>query len=143
MNLLDIGGGYPGSDDPETAIEGHAIFFKDIADVIRPLVDELFPPSVKVISEPGRYFVTESTVLCVNVIGRRKNIIGQIQDDSDDEGDSDDDGRDDDDKEADRSVFFSCLVLCSYQRGLMSYTPSQLSLLFVGWCLWFIQRYPL
>eukprot|EP01094_Clydonella_sp_ATCC50884_P004482 TRINITY_DN1350_c0_g1_i1.p1 TRINITY_DN1350_c0_g1~~TRINITY_DN1350_c0_g1_i1.p1 ORF type:complete len:328 (+),score=118.80 TRINITY_DN1350_c0_g1_i1:670-1653(+) len=70
MDLLDIGGGWPGVDG-ETQIEGHIISFPDIATKLAPLLDELFPPEVKIISEPGRYFVTECAILCVNIIAKR------------------------------------------------------------------------
>jgi ornithine decarboxylase len=65
MTILDLGGGWPGTDD-----EGH-ITFPEIANHIRPLLDELFPPEVEIIAEPGRYFVAESHTLVVNVFAKR------------------------------------------------------------------------
>lgn len=64
MNLLDLGGGWPG-----TGYEG--IDFSEIADAIRPLIDELFPENIQVIAEPGRYFVAESHTLAVNIYAKR------------------------------------------------------------------------
>jgi len=64
MTMLDLGGGWPGTND------GH-ISFPEIANHIRPLLDELFPPEVKIIAEPGRYFVAESHTLVVNVFAKR------------------------------------------------------------------------
>jgi len=64
MSLLDLGGGWPG-----TGYEG--IIFSDIADAIRPLIDELFPSNVEIIAEPGRYFVAESHTLAVNIFAKR------------------------------------------------------------------------
>jgi ornithine decarboxylase len=65
MRFLDLGGGWPGTDhDP--------VRFTDIADCVRPLLDELFPPEVEIISEPGRYFVCESHTLVTNVFARRE-----------------------------------------------------------------------
>jgi ornithine decarboxylase len=64
FTLLDIGGGFPGN-TPQ------GLKFEDIARVLGPTVDELFPPRVKVIAEPGRYFVTSAFTLAVNIIARR------------------------------------------------------------------------
>jgi ornithine decarboxylase len=64
MNLIDIGGGFPGVADWNPT-------FPKLAAGIRPALDELFPSSVRVIGEPGRYFVARSHTLCVNVYARR------------------------------------------------------------------------
>lgn len=67
LTLLDLGGGWPGTDDD-------GICFNDIADAIRPVIDELFPPTIEIIAEPGRYFVAESHTLAVNVFAKRTTI---------------------------------------------------------------------
>ena len=59
LQLLDIGGGF-----------GHGNF-DNIAHVLNHSIDKLFPPSVRVIAEPGRYFVSSAFTLAVNVIARR------------------------------------------------------------------------
>jgi len=64
MQLLDLGGGWPGTDDG-------VISFPEIANCIRPIIDEYFPPSVEVIAEPGRYFCAASHTLAVNVFAKR------------------------------------------------------------------------
>ncbi|KAJ3338241.1 hypothetical protein HDU93_009830 [Gonapodya sp. JEL0774] len=64
MRLLDIGGGFPGADSD-------GITFEDVATSLAPTIDKLFPPSVKVIAEPGRYFVSAAFTLAVNVVARR------------------------------------------------------------------------
>jgi ornithine decarboxylase len=64
FTLLDIGGGFPGRSP--TGLQ-----FPDIAKLIGPAIDELFPPHVRVISEPGRYFVMNAYTLAVNIIARR------------------------------------------------------------------------
>jgi len=64
MTLLDLGGGWPG-----TGYEG--ISFAEVADTIRPLIDELFPSHIDVIGEPGRYFVAQSHTLAVNIYAKR------------------------------------------------------------------------
>lgn len=71
MTLVDIGGGWPGSD--HDTFGGHTLNFKDVADAIRPVLDDLFPPEVQIISEPGRYYVTQSATLAANIIARRAN----------------------------------------------------------------------
>lgn len=64
FQLLDIGGGFPGRTD-------RGLQFKDIAHVLGPAIDELFPASVNVIAEPGRYFVSSAYTLAVNIVARR------------------------------------------------------------------------
>jgi len=64
FSILDLGGGWPGTNDGR-------ITFPDIANCIRPILDELFPASVEIIAEPGRYFVAESHTLAVNIFAKR------------------------------------------------------------------------
>jgi ornithine decarboxylase len=59
MHTLDCGGGFV----PET--------FDDMAPVLACAVDELFPPDVRVIAEPGRYYTSTAFTLACNVIARR------------------------------------------------------------------------
>mmetsp|Transcript_86514 Transcript_86514/g.231911 ORF Transcript_86514/g.231911 Transcript_86514/m.231911 type:complete len:788 (+) Transcript_86514:206-2569(+) len=62
LELLDIGGGFPGWD-----AEGEATFADHAAD-IREVLDGLFPdPKLRVIAEPGRYFVAEAQALLCTV----------------------------------------------------------------------------
>jgi ornithine decarboxylase len=67
FNLLDLGGGWPGTDDD-------GIRFNDIAAAIAPVLDDLFGSEIKIIAEPGRYFVSESHTLMVNVFAKREMI---------------------------------------------------------------------
>jgi len=65
MNLLDIGGGFPGDDDGEVS-------FANIAEVINPLLAIHFPmESVSVMAEPGRFFSHASATLACKVMARR------------------------------------------------------------------------
>jgi len=65
LKMLDLGGGWPGTDDD-------GITFAEIANSIRPVLDELFPDdSIQLIAEPGRYFVAECHTLIVNVFAKR------------------------------------------------------------------------
>jgi len=68
LTLLDIGGGFPGSTDTHPYPS-----FPDIARVLAPALDDLFPPDlgVRIIAEPGRYFAAESHTLAVCVYARR------------------------------------------------------------------------
>lgn len=66
LNLLDIGGGFPGVDDV-----GKPTFI-EIANAIRGLLDELFPEDVQIIAEPGRYFACASHTLVTNIFAKRK-----------------------------------------------------------------------
>jgi len=66
MELLDIGGGFPGH---ATA----AITFGEIASVVNMALDKYFPAEegVRIIAEPGRYFVASAFTLGVNIIAKR------------------------------------------------------------------------
>lgn len=59
MHILDCGGGFV----PET--------FDEMAPVLAIAVDELFPPHVRIIAEPGRYYTSTAFTLACNVIARR------------------------------------------------------------------------
>jgi diaminopimelate decarboxylase len=102
MKIIDIGGGFPGEthsmwnpaeklDDEEEEeekdddVEGKAgdieeeedrfMFFTEIAEQVAPVIDCLFPPEsgVRVIGEPGRYFVAACATLCCSVVSARTN----------------------------------------------------------------------
>jgi ornithine decarboxylase len=45
--------------------------FEKVASILGSAVDAHFPPEVRVIAEPGRFFVDSAFTLCANVIGRR------------------------------------------------------------------------
>jgi len=64
FSILDLGGGWPGVNDGR-------VNFANIANLIRPVIDDLFPADIEVIAEPGRYFVAESHSLAVNVFAKR------------------------------------------------------------------------
>ena len=59
LRCLDVGGGFTGD------------LFEEMAIVLRDAVDEYFPPSVRVIGEPGRFYVAAAYTLACNVIARR------------------------------------------------------------------------
>jgi len=62
LKLVDIGGGFSGSDTE--------LFYK-FTNTIKQKKAELFDPSVKFIAEPGRYFAAASHTLAVTVISKR------------------------------------------------------------------------
>ncbi|KAJ3290194.1 hypothetical protein HK104_006947 [Borealophlyctis nickersoniae] len=64
FTLLDVGGGFPGNGS-----EG--VTFHEIAAILGPAIDEHFDASIRVIAEPGRYYVCSAFTLAVNVIARR------------------------------------------------------------------------
>ncbi|XP_013388971.1 ornithine decarboxylase 1 [Lingula anatina] len=67
FNLLDIGGGFPGYETGEHS------FFSDIANTINDSLEEYFPEdeNVKVIAEPGCYYVESAFTLALRVIARK------------------------------------------------------------------------
>jgi ornithine decarboxylase len=67
MTLLDIGGGFPGDISAPLS-------FDKIAPVVNQALDTYFPndPELRCIAEPGRYYVSSSGTLAVNVISKRK-----------------------------------------------------------------------
>lgn len=66
MNLLDIGGGFPGSDDVQ-------LKFEEITAVINVALDKYFPADsgVRIIAEPGRFYVASAYTLAVNIIAKK------------------------------------------------------------------------
>jgi ornithine decarboxylase len=68
MNLLDIGGGYPGVDDD-------GMTFEETIDGVAQILDDLFPADVDIIAEPGRYFCTAAYTLAVTIISRRDRFV--------------------------------------------------------------------
>ncbi|KAK8766755.1 hypothetical protein V5799_006460 [Amblyomma americanum] len=67
MTLLDIGGGYPGD-------RGFQKLFDQIAHVINSSLAEHFPEEcgVRIIAEPGRFFVSSAFTLYTTVIAKRE-----------------------------------------------------------------------
>ncbi|KAI9724526.1 MAG: Ornithine decarboxylase [Candelaria pacifica] len=59
MHTLDVGGGFTGDT------------FETMADVLSVALDDYFPPNVRIIGEPGRFYVASAFTLACNVIARR------------------------------------------------------------------------
>ncbi|PSN36694.1 Ornithine decarboxylase [Blattella germanica] len=70
FHLLDIGGGYPGNKSAS---------INKIADVVNCALDEYFPDPelVRVIAEPGRYYVASAFTLATNIHSKREIPIGE------------------------------------------------------------------
>ncbi|XP_045715525.1 antizyme inhibitor 2-like [Phyllostomus hastatus] len=66
MNLLDIGGGFPGA-------EGLEPVFEEMAGVIRAALARDFPTGtgVEVIAEPGRFYTESVCTAAVNIIAKK------------------------------------------------------------------------
>ncbi|KAK3563803.1 hypothetical protein QTP86_034527, partial [Hemibagrus guttatus] len=84
MTLLDIGGGFPGSDN-------FKLMFEEITAVINPALDKYFPADsgVRIIAEPGQFYVASAYTLAVNIIAKKVNMKEQSGSDDDDDGTSD------------------------------------------------------
>lgn len=65
LNMLDIGGGFP-----INHFDREKIDFKKIAGVIKREIKRLFDRNIRVIAEPGRFFVGPSGTLVTSVVGR-------------------------------------------------------------------------
>ncbi|XP_035537065.1 antizyme inhibitor 1b [Morone saxatilis] len=63
MNILDIGGGFTGSE----------FQLKQVESAVRPLLDAYFSPlsGVQVLAQPGSFYVASAFSLAVNVIGKK------------------------------------------------------------------------
>jgi ornithine decarboxylase len=75
MNLLDIGGGFPGNTGTED-------YFAEIAAAVNIALDEHFPndSNVRIIAEPGRYYVASAYSLATNVIASREMLDSETGD---------------------------------------------------------------
>ncbi|XP_074782246.1 antizyme inhibitor 2 isoform X4 [Athene noctua] len=65
MHLLDIGGGFPGTEDTRAR-------FEEIAAVINSALDLYFPDGcgVEIVATPGRYYVTSAFTFAANITAR-------------------------------------------------------------------------
>jgi ornithine decarboxylase len=63
LSVLDLGGGWPGLYDEA---------FVEIAKSVEALI-QTFPPQIRFIAEPGRFFATKAVTIAMRVIGKRVN----------------------------------------------------------------------
>lgn len=79
MTLLDVGGGFPGTEKEcgtdHFGADNHSIMFEDVTPVLSKALDTYFPedqePFLKVIGEPGRYFAAPAFTLVTCITSRR------------------------------------------------------------------------
>jgi ornithine decarboxylase len=64
LKLLDIGGGFPVQYDP------HVRPFRELANILSEELDRLFPKSMEILAEPGRFIVGTGATLVAEVIGK-------------------------------------------------------------------------
>jgi ornithine decarboxylase len=64
LKLLDIGGGFP------VRYDRHVRPFRELARILRAELDRLFPKSMEILSEPGRFMVGTTAALVAEVIGK-------------------------------------------------------------------------
>ena len=64
MNLVDIGGGFPAPYDASVRP------FPELAAVINAEIDRLFPKSIQILAEPGRFLVASAGYAVSKVIGK-------------------------------------------------------------------------
>jgi ornithine decarboxylase len=64
LQLLDIGGGFPARYDR------HVRPFRELARILSAELDRLFPKSMEILAEPGRFMVGTAATLVAEVIGK-------------------------------------------------------------------------
>lgn len=107
MDLLDIGGGFPGNSGTEE-------YFAEIAQAINKALDEHFPEDgrIRIIAEPGRYYVASAYTLATNIIAVREMI--------------------------DPGLFISIGKSNDPWFWLNRNEPDEIHVLHQWWCLWFV-----
>lgn len=70
LKVLDVGGGF--CDDT----------FEEFAATLSEALDMYFPPPIRIIAEPGRYYVSSAFTLAAHVIARRDVTLEKIDSDS-------------------------------------------------------------
>ncbi len=62
LRLLDIGGGFPVRYDP------HVRLFHELTGILSKELNRLFPKSLEILSEPGRFMIGSAATLVAEVI---------------------------------------------------------------------------
>lgn len=121
FDLLDIGGGFPGQSSAKLS-------FDEIVKVLRPALDTFFPETmgVRIIAEPGRFFVASAFTLAVNIIARRDVLV------NDNEMTCPDDAEAGKDPESMYMYYVNDGVYGSFNCILFDHMPVQASLLEPG-----------
>lgn len=66
LKLLDIGGGFPAPYDDQVKP------FKELAATINAELERLFPKSIEILAEPGRYMVATAATAVASIIGKAR-----------------------------------------------------------------------
>ena len=64
LKLLDIGGGFPARYDPQVRP------FRELARILNAEINRLFPKSLEILAEPGRFIAASAATLVAEVIGK-------------------------------------------------------------------------
>jgi ornithine decarboxylase len=64
LKLLDIGGGFPARYDR------HVRPFRELSRILKTELDRLFPGSIEILAEPGRFMVGTAATLVAEIIGK-------------------------------------------------------------------------
>uniref|UniRef100_A0A8C2Y585 Antizyme inhibitor 2 n=1 Tax=Coturnix japonica TaxID=93934 RepID=A0A8C2Y585_COTJA len=81
MHLLDIGGGFPGTEDSRAQ-------FEEIAAVINSALDTYFPEGcgVQIVATPGRYYVTSAFTFAASITSKEEVPVEQPGSDGEESG---------------------------------------------------------
>ncbi|XP_031450617.1 antizyme inhibitor 2 [Phasianus colchicus] len=81
MRLLDIGGGFPGTEDTRAQ-------FEEISAVINSALDMYFPEGcgVEIVATPGRYYVTSAFTFAASIAGKEEVPMEQPGSDGEESG---------------------------------------------------------
>lgn len=72
MTLLDIGGGFPGTSITKVTFDDTSKAVNEALDLHFPAIDEFGNASnIKIMAEPGRYYVASAFTLATNIIAKR------------------------------------------------------------------------
>jgi ornithine decarboxylase len=72
MTFLDIGGGFPGTSITKVTFDDTSKAVNEALDLHFPAIDEFGNASnIKIIAEPGRYYVASAFTLATNIIAKR------------------------------------------------------------------------
>jgi len=66
LNLVDIGGGFPVSDDPSSPQ------FVKLSTILNSEFSRLFPDDIQILAEPGRFIVATAASLISEIIGKTR-----------------------------------------------------------------------
>ncbi|XP_060584614.1 antizyme inhibitor 2-like isoform X2 [Ruditapes philippinarum] len=119
LNVLDIGGGFPGH-------QGSLKRFEAMSTVINKTLEEMFPPSIEIIAEPGRYIVASAFTVVAYIFGKRchSNVTCMYGKDSNRENSMSSNHETSTTYFLNDSIFGSFVDCCLCRPGSEEYTPN-------------------